>query len=269
MHQDLVSPDQSPYQGIELASIFGPLYYDSLSKLESKLCIKSFDGWDYHTPRSLPRVMHRLVVKAGHLLNALSLGRSQLGKRLIYPAERMYAIRRLGREEAIETFGRFVKVLFDGWAESKGATGWCEDTPANACHLQFLMQLVPESRHFCIVRNPYGTTLSYMRQVWAPRDFSACVQLLASLYGKIIEEIESLEPEERVRLKIVRLEDLHYTETLDDVSRFADIRREDGDGSIRIRAVDQEQEKRLFPTVQRLEVERKLGFVMNYFGYNV
>jgi hypothetical protein len=131
------------------------------------------------------------------------------------------------------------------------------------------MQLVPESRHFCIVRNPYGTTLSYMRQVWAPRDFSACVQLLASLYGKIIEEIESLEPEERVRLKIVRLEDLHYTETLDDVSRFADIRREDGDGSIRIRAVDQEQEKRLFPTVQRLEVERKLGFVMNYFGYNV
>lgn len=268
MQQDLTNGDEPPYQGIDLAASFGPLYREALQELDGRLRIGSFDGWDFHSPRRLPASMHRFSALGARLLNRVLLGKGSLAGRLQHPAERIYAVRHLGTEDAITVFGQFLRRLFDGWARSTGAQGWCEDTPGNACHLNFLTQLVPESRHLCVVRNPYGTALSYTQQVWAPSDFSMAVELLASLFSKIIEELDTIAPEQEEKIKVVKLEDLSEHETRADIRSFVGIPKENSGGTVYLRPVSARKERERLSPEQRREVEQKLGFVIEYFGYD-
>lgn len=268
MRHDLTNKNVSPYQGIDLVASFGPVYREALEELDGRLRIGSFEGWDYHSPRRLPVSMHRVSLLGARVLNRASRGRSAMARRLLRPPERMHAVRHLGNEDAFTVLGQFVTRIFDGWAHSTGAHGWCEDTPGNACHLNFLTQLIPDSRHLCVVRNPYGTALSYTQQVWAPSDFSMTVELLASLFSKIIEELETVSPAQKEKIKVVKLEDLSEREMRDDIRNFVGLDTDDSDGTVRIRPVNALSERERLAPKERREIEQKLGFVIEYFGYD-
>lgn len=268
MTKELVSRASSPYQGIDLSKTIGPTWNDSLNELEKQILIEKFIGWDYHTNRSLPRTLHAPAFRLGLIINRLTRGRLIGARRILGPKEEMYAMRRLDMSQAYGIFGKFLAANFDGWAKNQGASGWCEDTPANALHMRDLMGLLPRSRFVVIVRNPYGTVGSWTRQIWAPDDFEACVELLASLYQAIIAQISSLTPELNRRLMIVRLEDFHLAETQSNILDFVGVARGSTEDPIKIRKVDQSIERAKL-TIQQAElVGERLKFISDFFEYS-
>jgi hypothetical protein len=269
MEKDLTNAYRSPYQGTNLAEIFGSTYWRRLREVHKALWLGTFEGRDFHTYRSTPAWIHSVWVRGANFLRRLTRDRSRLAKKLLYPTEQIQLIRHLDHPEALSVFQNYVTGLFDDWAQSQQAGGWCEDTPANACHIGFLVRLIPDARHACVVRNPWGTTLSYTQQVWAPSDFSTSVGLLTSLYRKIIRQIEGLSVAERKKLKVIRLEDLSKNTIQSEVLDFVGLERENIDGSVEIRYVDFKEERQKLTSEQRDEVESKLGFAIEYFGYQV
>lgn len=274
MTKDLTNRYTSPYQGIDLRDVIGGNYDYALRELEKKIIIGEFEGRDYHTKRNLPRAFHQpisrvenLVSHAENLVERFTGNRTLSISQFFRPVEHMYAVKKLEIHEAEEIFGSFIENIFNSWADKEGVSGWCEDTPANALHLSFLAQVLPNSRHLCIVRNPYGTLFSWLNQIWAPNDFEVCVSLLASIYKTIIDQINALPEAERSRLKVIRLEDLYSEDIQCAIKEFVGLAMECPDNSVRIKKIDFQYDRRNLSPDMIACVDEKLGFVNDYFGY--
>ena len=62
----------------------------------------------------------------------------------------------------------FVDNLFSHLAAQQGKTDWCEDTPFNTLHSDFLFQLFPDMKLLYIFRDPRDVVCSYLHHNWAP-----------------------------------------------------------------------------------------------------
>lgn len=150
-------------------------------------------------PRHLDASLRRMrQTIPGKVLGALSLGK----RRTNAPTEEILVCERFEPEELATQLGNFVGTLFGKLAGAKHAEGWCEDTPANALHIPFLLKLFPCSRHIDMVRYPCGAAYSYTQHAWAPSDFRLPVQLLVHLYEKIISVLEQLSDRQKQAVEL-------------------------------------------------------------------
>ncbi len=268
MENDMTSPWSAPYVGFDFERLFSSNYRKSLEEFRDCLVLGCYSGSDFHSPSRLSRTLDSTLRRAMRSRPVRRIRKLFGGKsRSDLPIEEILVCRKFDSSELAERMGAFVGRLFGEFARNNGADGWCEDTPANVLHIPFLRQLLPESKHLHVVRNPYGVAYSYTQQTWAPSNFELAVQLMRQLYTQSIEVTRQALHEDGNSLLTVRLEDLSHEHCRNRICEFLEIDREQFDSSITIRRIDPEEDKAKLSAAQIDYVDKNLSFVLAHFGY--
>ena len=139
----LTIPQIAPYKGYNLAhSLGGEYYWQRLYEFCSELVEAEFSGTDLQVN---PADEVRLDDWGG-IPARLTLSRTQLKIVKYFPDKnRLFALA-----------AAFVDDLFLHSAYKRGKQTWCEKTPLNLLHIDFLWELFPESVFIHIKRDPRG-----------------------------------------------------------------------------------------------------------------
>ena len=268
MEHEMVSKWSSPYVGFDFDRLFAKSYRPAIKELRDAIIIGSYQGSDFH---SGPRISRRLDTARRRLL------RSRVARpvRIVFPSrftqdipiEEILVCRKFSREELAPVLARFIDALFGEIAKLDDSEGWCEDTPANALHVAFLLSLFPESKHIHMTRNPYGVAHSYTQRDWAPSDFRLSVKLLAEIYKQIISVHESLSETHRKQVKTVQIESLAREEKQREICDWIGVDPDQFNGSVSIRQIEVDKERANLSPEEVSYVDQHLGFASTYFGY--
>lgn len=204
----LTEPNRQPYQGFDLASWFGGNdYYQRLDSFCNQISQEQFEGRSW---MNTPDYEGRLVIWAKKI-QAL---RQQLQKQpvvpfqLIHPRNGLEIVRYFpDRQEILRLASGFVDDLFMQAAKHENCSTWCEKTPQNILHIDFLQELFPHSVFIHIKRDPRGVVYSFVRQAWAPNDLAAACNYLKSIYSRWYQIRQNIENLHLSYLEI-KLEDL-------------------------------------------------------------
>jgi hypothetical protein len=175
---DLVSPLETPYRGMDLATIVGPAHYRStiqgfIDSLQMGEYNVEVDFW-----------MERAIVTRARNLARLTSGltRSRLRKSPLstlslgwhhpYPVRglRRYLVRHFERPAIASAAGEMVDTLYSYPMAAAGKRVWCEKTPHNILYLSALAELLPEATFVHIKRDPRGVVWSLSQQRFGPSD---------------------------------------------------------------------------------------------------
>lgn len=193
MLYDLCNPHTQPYNSHDLRTVFGEEHYLNLVKqLVDDLAGHRFLGEDYPAPpQKLP--------KSYTIARALErLSRTVLGKRPspipLSAAQPFQAQPRYAKNSELlrARMGEFVSDLFRGPTESNKKSIWCEKTPHNLMHADFLLKLVPNSIIVHVYRDPRGIVQSLKRQTWAPDEVEPNCQYVEDFYQAWFERRSQL-----------------------------------------------------------------------------
>ena len=101
----------------------------------------------------------------------------------------------------------FVDDLFLHAAHERGKQTWCEKTPLNLLHVDFLWELFPHSVFIHIKRDPRGVVHSLTKQFWAPSDVQGACLFLRGIYDRWFDLKNTIDFKKYRYLKL-KLEDL-------------------------------------------------------------
>lgn len=180
MRKWLVAPEAPPYLGYAATRWFDPASYGrAVDRFCAGLVEHRFMGSDlFVEPRwRLGRPFYR-----GRRIWARAVGRSfaSTWPKAILPVGRYFA----DRAELVALAAGLVDDLFLGVARHNGMQGWCEKTPSNLFHLEFLHELFPDSAFVHVTRDPREVALSMSRQIWAPNDIRGVCLFLRGMYER-------------------------------------------------------------------------------------
>jgi omega-hydroxy-beta-dihydromenaquinone-9 sulfotransferase len=181
----LTVPQCSPYEDYDLARWIGDVYYwQRLDQFCAELAELEFEGIDLHVEpesegrfvewaRRLERLLHR--VDGNRVRHCrLTLPRMQLKVVKYFPQ----------RSSLVSLAAAFVDDLFLHAAYANGKHTWCEKTPNNFLHIDFLRELFPESVFIHIKRDPRGVVYSLIKQEWAPSDVVGACLFVKGIYER-------------------------------------------------------------------------------------
>ncbi len=182
------------------------------------------------------------------------------------PEKSVYIARYFSDEgELLKLMGCFVNNLFYTFASRHGKNNWCEDTPANVLHLDFLKRLFDQAYFIHIVRNPIGVAYSMTNQTWAPKKYDQTVAFLSNIYEKLITA-NSYAKSHNIDFIEIKLEDLNRRATKNKILRFLDL-DDDFDNSVEIDDSKINYWKSLLSSRDEKFLRRKLCKYMRYYRY--
>jgi hypothetical protein len=115
----------------------------------------------------------------------------QLLDQLIYSVDRtrpvdthgvldpFYIANRFEQSELIRIFQQFLDNLISLRFEKSGRKAWCDDTPRNIRHIDFLLELFPRMKFIHMIRDPRDIIASYNNQRWASQAIDANTHVIA------------------------------------------------------------------------------------------
>jgi len=106
-----------------------------------------------------------------------------------------------------EVAATFVDDLFRHAAQQERKETWCEKTPLNILHIDFLWELFPENAVIHIKRDPRGVVYSLNKQFWAPHDVRGACLFLKGIYDHWFNFKSKIDLDKHRYLE-VKLEDL-------------------------------------------------------------
>ena len=272
--QGLADPYSTPYLGYNRYGTFSrELLHSATDRLLRQLSVGTFEGRDYSTLGGRANV-RRYGRPVQTLINRIT--KPVLGKPLsvinysyqgIEPAEQIYVPRyfREGRALA-QVLAGFVDELF-GTLLTGEQRRWCEDTPANVCHLPFLRALYPEAKFINIVRHPVGVAHSMARMPWAPHDYGGVADYLEQLFERMITAHEEAEREFGDSYRMIRLEDLVDRTKITELMEWLELDPMAFDGSIKIEENKINHYRKTLASADRSLLESRLTRPIEYFGY--
>lgn len=111
------------------------------------------------------------------------------------------------RDELIRLTGAFVDDLLLNATVMNQKTTWCEKTPQNLLHLDFIWELFPSSYFIHIKRDPRGVVYSISKQQWGPNNINDACQFVGGVYARWLDLKPRLDFDKR-RYFELKLEDL-------------------------------------------------------------
>lgn len=190
-----------------------------------------------------------------------------IGFRGVQPSEKMFIPRYFtNKKKLAKILNQFVTNIFSVMADNNGKKHWCEDTPANALHIDLLSQIFPEAYFIHIVRHPVRVAYSMKRVQWAPDNYESICNFLTNLYEKLIYIHEWSLNRNNIKYELIKLEDFATESEHDSISNFLQIEN-DFDGSIKITKERCNHYETLIDKSDRRFLEKKLSKYIDYFSY--
>lgn len=178
----------APYIGFEFGKMFGEdFYWKRLDKFVGELVVGSFYGSDYmvfgnciynkfaYFIRLIERLYVAYCVKVLHQKRGINLWPKRVMKNVKYFVD---------RGEVCRKVESFVNDLFVNVARGKYKSIWCEKTPSNILHLDFLYELFPDSHFIHIKRDPRGVVQSMQNHSWANPDVTGICIAMKQTYRR-------------------------------------------------------------------------------------
>jgi hypothetical protein len=183
----LSAPSAAPYYRYDLKQILGPVALQKATNcLLSDLSEGVFIGED--APRAKIKSLFKSEV--AQMTNELRIAHHQPD-----------------RKAFLKRLATFVDELFMGAAAKNGRNTWCEKTPNNFQHFDFLNELFPDAVLVHVVRDPRAVVMSMRERPWAPSDLTLACHYLRSSYERW-EAVEQCLISRGVSTVEVRFEDL-------------------------------------------------------------
>lgn len=178
----------------------------------------------------------------------------------------VYMARRFERNDLLTLARDFLEKLNAPKLAQKGATRWCDDTPANCRYVPFLTELYPESKVIHIVRDPRDVVASYLGMPWASNTLDYTVDRLAHDYRTLIE-IDAAAPV--ASYLQIRLEDFvnDHVKTLNLLAEFLQLDPDGFDGSVQLCGASFGRWRKAFAPGGASKIEAKLDFAISHYGY--
>jgi hypothetical protein len=187
MQHDLITPRTSPYRFYQLKNFMGQAYEEQVKVFLDSLLHGSFEGQVAWMEDPSTNGFYGLWGRLRHRMPMLpDLGRKV---RPVNPVVRYFA----DREELIVRVRNFLEALFGEPMQTEGKQIWCEKTPHNKLHLDFLWELFPDALFIHMKRDPRGVAKSYVRQQWASSDLKTSCLQLADIYEAWLGRKEIIE----------------------------------------------------------------------------
>jgi hypothetical protein len=207
-------PERNPYPGFNLPEWLGvDSYWEKLEQFCSELVLGSFEGMSWTVD---PEKDGRLVLWAKKVqsMRQKLQGEPVVPFRLTYPREEMKVVKYFSdRQDLIGKSARFVDELFMNAAEKNGKSTWCEKTPQNIFHIDFLQEMFPDSVFIHIKRDPRGVVNSMTHQKWAPHKLENACIYLKDMYRRWFDLKETL----------IGLGDRYYEITLEELAESPEV----------------------------------------------
>lgn len=272
-------PNKSPYIGYNLNSLVGLEFLEKQKLVLMNLITKGeWYGWDKHTndrfaslynwKRIFGKVINKLIINPlnGIIPNGLKI--SHINPKKIFSKEWMFIPKYFSNEKELESIlGSFVKSLFFEMSKLNGKIHYCEATPSNMLHVDFIHSIIPDAYFLHITRNPIGVAFSMAQKnrLWAPNNVDDVVNFLSSIYEKLLR-MEEYAIRNNIGYKRIKLEECSSKNTLIDINTFLGIDNKfDGSVNFISSKVDYWADKYHPEIIQ--QYKNKLSKYINYFGY--
>jgi hypothetical protein len=206
----LTVPQRAPYRRFDLANwLDGEYYWQRLNQFCSELVDVEFSGTAWQIE---PEHEGRLVTWARQLqeLRQQLQGEPTVPFKLDLPREQLKVAKYFpDRKQLLALIADFVEDLFLHTALENGKQTWCEKTPQNIFHLNFLWELFPKSVFLHIKRDPRGIVHSLTKQSWkrAPNDIQGACAYLQNMFDCWFDVKGKVNPEKHRYLEL-KIEDI-------------------------------------------------------------
>lgn len=177
-----------PYAGLNLEKFFGPDYYrERLQEFMDGLVDSEFRGTDYPvTGGCLRQAFNPVIQFAERRYNRI---RKQIVRRpgyvYFWPRRVLKNVRYFPDRAALCRYtATFIDDLFMHAARRHGKSVWCEKTPSNLLHFDFLLELYPAAKFINVVRDPRAVAFSMMGQMWASSTLEDTCAVIRHNYRK-------------------------------------------------------------------------------------
>ena len=171
-------------------------------------------------------------------------------------------------EKELESIlGSFVKSLFFEMSKLNGKIHYCEATPSNMLHVDFIHSIIPDAYFLHITRNPIGVAFSMAQKnrLWAPNNVDDVVHYLSPIYEKLIK-MEEYAIKNNIEYKRIKLEECSSKNFLIDINTFLGIDNKFDDSVNFVSSkVDYWADKYDPKIIQ--QYNNKLSKYINHFGY--
>ena len=180
-----------PYQGFNFNNKFTDRYQQYFYSFFNELHFGTFQGYDFHSTynNKIKRLFsnHLLYLNAFYRHTANFFTKRHNNLFFSMPYEDMYIPRYFDNpQELLRLISNFVNSIFiSATPKDTNKNNWCEDTPANILHLDFLGKVFPDAYFLHITRHPVGVAYSMQMQFWAPNSKEQVVTFLTGEYEKL------------------------------------------------------------------------------------
>ena len=195
---ELTTPKRHPYFGYDLTTSIEPAFLqERTDRYVASLVYGSFAG---HDAPDVP-------VSMGPIARAVWRRKNRENERHTGGASLKLVRFQPDRERILSTTSSYIDDLFTHAANARGKEAWCEKTPSNFLHFDFLHELFEGVVLVHVKRDPRGVVSSMRRKPWAPGDVHGACHYLQSIYERWFQVREHLEANS-VRWIEVKLEEL-------------------------------------------------------------
>lgn len=220
---DLVYPGRPPFLGSNLAELIGEDYY---WKRLGDFCNQLVE-LEYSVPVSQQPKRYRGYVRDNRIIRLKNrikrlFKNPAMPYRITFnwPRSKMRLVKYYSdRSELINLAAAFIDDIFLHAAYQEGKKTWCEKTPQNVFHVNFLWELFPDSVFVHIKRDPRGVVQSVINQSWGPNTVNDVCIYLKSMYDRWFEIKKEVDLDQYRYLEM-RLEDL-AADPSGELERFA------------------------------------------------
>ena len=170
MTHHLCRPRQRPYLNFDFPRIFGKdFYYQRCQQFFQQITNHQFQGRSYFEGNEENLENTRQIFGARYFSNP---------------------------EELLQICASFVDDLFSTSASQAGKPIWCEKTPFNVLHIDFLSQLFPDAPVIHIIRDPRAVILSLIQpsEYWAPSNVHDAALFLDTFFQRWFQLKEKIHP---------------------------------------------------------------------------
>lgn len=178
----------------------------------------------------------------------------------------VYMAKTFDRNSLLDIARMFLFHLNSVALTASGAQTWCDDTPSNALHAEFLLELYPQAKIIHMVRDPRDVLASFLEQPWVSPNIDRTTLRLSHAYRRLIEVEGAIGSD---RFLTLRLEDLceDFEAKKRGLSAHCGVSPHGFDGSVRfdLGRIGTWREKVAADHHER--IARDLGFALDHYGY--
>ncbi|TYB33258.1 MAG: sulfotransferase [Flexistipes sinusarabici] len=221
----------APYVGFEFQKFFGEEYYwKRLDKFLDDLTVGSFYGSDYTVFGNFFEQKFAFLIRKFERYYKAYYRKilKQRRETNLWPRREMKNVRFFAdRDELCRIVESFVNDLFTYVAKRENKSIWCEKTPLNLLHLDFLYEVFPNCHFIHIKRDPRGVIQSMQNQFWANPDIEGICKQMKQVYHRWFYLQRKVNFEKHNYYEI-KLEDLanDYENKIREITNFISIENE-------------------------------------------